>query len=261
MRTIILILFLTLPAFPQMLQGIVGGKVSAVAFDPSQLSGLKGWYSSDSLTCTSGCSGTNVVTALVDKSSNGNNITTTNSPTFYANAVNSKPAVYFNATSSQYGTFGTSINLQSGLTIFFVGSLVSANDAEAIVSGAANSFLYGTAFNSATRHNASAKTGIAWFSFGTAAQTTTGYHQMSVTYKDYSAGGSGVAYRLDRSSDGGNATQAGAITANETSVFWRPATSDFYGWLYFVELIIYDRVLNSTEIGQVETYLNGMYGI
>lgn len=244
-----------------MLSGIVGGKPPAAAFDPSQLSGLKGWYDSSSLTCTGGCSGTNVVTAILDKSSNGNNITTYGSPTFVASALNGYPAVYFIRTSTQYGLFASAINLRSGLTIFIVAKKLDTDDAQSFITGPVNSFGYGTSLNSSGKFQGGFKTGIAWFTFGNAEASSTAYRQANVTYKDYSAGGAGIAYRIDRNSDGGNATQTGAITEDETAVFYRPATTDFYSYINFVEMIIFDRVLNSTEIGNVETYLNAKYGI
>jgi hypothetical protein len=77
----------------QMMQGVVAthAPVILTGSGPGGISGtnLAVWYRSDDLTCTGGCTGTNVVTALVDKSGNANNCTTSGSPTYVATAVNS----------------------------------------------------------------------------------------------------------------------------------------------------------------------------
>jgi hypothetical protein len=50
-----------------------------------------------------------------------------------------------------------------------------------------------------------------------------------------------------------------AITANETLIARDVSGDVLAGQL--AELIVYNRVLSGAEIGQVEAYLNGRYGI
>lgn len=103
MRTIILILFLALPAFPQMLQGIVGGKAPAAVGGPVLVQS-KRCQGTDAATCTLDANATAgnalIVITSSDKSTPDTDCSTTSTP---SNTWTSAAHVYGGAS---YGTTG-----------------------------------------------------------------------------------------------------------------------------------------------------------
>lgn len=215
------------------------------------VSGMQIWYRGDSLTCTGGCTGTNAVTVLLDKSSNANNANIGIAGHFVANALNGKPGVLFDGTTSAYAF--TAINIESASTVFVVAALTSAANANnTVIAGVANSLQYSLGVGS--KEQTLTKTNVASLASGTAASDTS-YHQMNYTYD-----GTTLNFRLGRASDGSTAP-ATAITATETILGENPANSSNFLNGTLAELIVYNRVLTGPEITTVETYLNTRYGI
>lgn len=253
------LLLLALPCLGQDVQGRT--LAPAAATGPSSISGLQAWYAADSgLTCTGGCTTGNPVTAWADKSSNVNNLTGVNGPTYQGAQINGLPAVRFTAASTQGFTFGTAINLQTASTIFVVVKMASITQG-IMVGGPGDALGYWVGY--AGSQQGADWIGNAGISKGNVAADTT-WHQQNMTYNN-----TVIAFRLGSASDPcgtspGTTTCATTqtIAANETTIGYRtyPSNSQYLDG-YLAEIIIYNRVLTGTEITTVETYLNGRYGI
>lgn len=239
-----------------------GGGASAGGGTPSSISGLRAWYAADSgLTCTGGCSSGNPVTVWADKSTNANNLTGVNGPTFQSAQVNGLPAVKFTAASTQGFTFGTPVNLQTASTIFVVVKMTTV--AQGILVGGDGDAL-GYWVGAASNEQGSDWIGNAQITHGNVAGDTS-WHQINSTYDNSTA-----ALRLGSASDpcgaGPGTTTcsitAKAIIANETTIGYKtyPSASQYLDG-YIAEIIIYNRVLTGGEITTVETYLTGRYAL
>jgi hypothetical protein len=212
-------------------------------------SGMQIWYRGDSLVCTGGCSGTNAVTQFTDKSSNANNATAGTAGSYVANALNSQPGVLFSGSCTNY-TFGSTLPLQSAMSVFVVLKLTSTAAKSTLLSGVAQSLAYW--FANSGKEQGADKASLSQLGTGTAANDTS-YHQMNMTYD-----GTTVTFRIDKNSDG-SAAPGVAITANDSTLGDNASGGPecFNGTL--VEIIAYNRVLSGSEITTVENYLNTRY--
>jgi hypothetical protein len=234
----------------QIVQQIVSAPAPVSNCGSPASTSLVAWYEANAgLTCTSGCSNGNVVTAWADQSSSANNLTAYlgNGGVYEGSQINGLPAVEFNGTNSQY-TFGSDINLQSGLSIFAVYKLNSTSQTlnNIITGNQSGSFNYfGSA--AATKKQGAYLNNISTLGLGNTTANTS-WHQTNVTYNNTT-----INFRLGEASDG-SATPSAAITANEQVI--STGGTPFNG--YIAELIIYNAVVSTSAN---ETYLNCKYGI
>jgi hypothetical protein len=255
MRKIAVLLLLA--SAPLMAQWTVGSRNFA---PPSSggppVTNLEAWYKADAgLTCTGGCSNGNSVTAWADQSSNGNNLACTSCGIYESSTVGggSHSTVQLNGTSNFY-TFGSALS-QGAITVFVVIRLTSDSGDTTLLGGSPASWGYAIPRASGGCEQATGLTNIAWIGCGTTAPDTL-WHQMNVTFD----GTATTAFRLGESADGGSS--ASSVTTNPvTALGYSPAGGNMYFPGYIAEVLIYNAVLSSTNIGLVETYLRGKYGI
>lgn len=235
------------------------GGVAVAAFTPASLSGLQVWYAADfgsncgGGACTNGAS----QTTWADQSGNANTASYAGGicsgglvpPIYQTSQINGKPAVAFIRVTQSCLGLGTPVNLQTASTIFAVAKLTSTSGTSPIFSGNTNSYSMDLG---RTTEQGAIKVNVALLGNGNATADTN-WHQLNQTYD-----GTTVTFRIDRAADGTGST-GGAITANETTIGKDGGGDALLGQI--AELIVYNRVLNGTEIGQVETYLNGRYAL
>lgn len=231
------------------------GAANGAPFSPSDLSGLQVWHAADTGNNCSGSPCTNgaTQTTWADKSVNGNTATQTGvGPDIYnTSQINGQPAVTFSASTF---TWATPINLQTASTIFTVMKLTTTAANQVLVTGTvAGAVVQLLAFNNSGIKEQGFSTGVV-NAFGTTAADTS-WHQINSTYDNTTA-----VLRIDRASDGSTVLSS-AILQNSTGFgsYTPGGIFSFTGQL--AELIIYNRVLTGPEITQVETYLNGRYGL
>jgi hypothetical protein len=249
---------LAFPAF-----GSVSGGSGSV---PS--SGLQVWYRGDSLTCTGGCSGTNPVTVLLDKSGNGNNCTASGTaPTFVASAVNSQPGVSFNNTPC---ALTTGVPWNNAITEFAVISVATTSHMHTLLSGVTQA----VAMNPCYRFSGGFMDGAIydnWQVIGHGGLTPcdTSWHQLGFTYctavvTNCTGGGSAsnnLQFYIASTTDGSPTTDTTTGLSQNTATFGRAAVSAteyFEGTV--TEVIMYNRVLSSSEISTIQAYLHTRYG-
>lgn len=258
MRFLLAVLFFSVSSSAQVRIPGPGGSSSAVT--PDQISGLQLWWAANfGSNCGGACSDGNNQTTWADKSSNGNNGsnatiggTGCNPGVYHTNQINSKPAVTFTGAPVTCFKFGSAINLTTASTVFTVLKLSSTAAAQTIMTGIAGSL--STRYVVSGKEQAADNVFVANFGAGTASADTS-WHQVNMTYNNTTA-----TYRIDRAADG-SATPSSIILTNELGIGFNAGggIEAYSGQL--AEFLIYNRVLNSTEIGQVETYLNGVYGL
>jgi hypothetical protein len=237
-------------------QVMISQQASSV-FNPGQLSGLQVWYAADSgSNCGGACTDGASQTTWADKSSNANNASFSTgpcsagtAPIYHTNQIGGKPAVTFVVTNSS--CMGISaVNLQTASTIFAVARANSTGNTNPIISGGTNSYVLNL---TRTTEQGATKSNIAVIGDGTTAADTS-WHQINQTYN-----GTTLTMRLGSATDG-SANPGIAITANENLIGADNGSAQKFGG-QIAEIIVYNRVLNGTEIGEVEAYLNGRYGI
>jgi len=207
--------------------------------------GLQVWYRGDNLTCTGGCTGTNTVTSFNDLSTNANNCTPIGSPTFLANAVNSKPGVTI-----QTGcTFGSPLAWGGAVTVFVVWANTSTTNKSSFLQGASGSFKNWSGNGSA--QNGMDKTSVVQIAIGTAAANTS-FNQQGATYD-----GTNWAFYIASTTDGSGAN-AQTISASDTTIGCNSCGEQIRGTL--VEFFSYSRILTGPEITTAQAYLHGSYG-
>lgn len=137
-----------------------------------------------------------------------------------------------------------------------------------MTSGAVPTFIGGQSSSLTFRLNATAtdsakfeliKTSVAGIGTGSTSNVTTGTaYQANVTYSDSSGA---WAYRINRAA-AGSGTNIQSITAASDSFAWSTSSpSSTYLNGDIAELIVYNRVLSSTEITTIENYLNAKWGV
>ena len=253
LSTFLAILSLLFPPLPQR-----GGQViispapsSGPAAPPT---GMLVWYRGDSLTCTGGCSGTNVVATLVDKSTNTNDaphhIGYVGTSTYLASGFNSLPGVTLSATGSDLFSFTSALNLETASTICTV--LKATSGKGTLVSG--NSASVGYWFFNTSEQGADSVNTVG-LGNGTAAADTS-YHSMCMTYD-----GTTIKFYLDGATDG-SATPSATITATDTGIGLNVQTGleTFHGVL--MDIVIYNTALpagGGNSIATWFTYTSSRY--
>jgi hypothetical protein len=233
-------------------------------FDPSQISGLQAWYAADSgLTCTGSCISGNPVTGWADKSSNANDLTAVVPGLYESAQINGKPAVLFSG--SSFYALTSSINLQTDLTIFAVIQLQTTSCCNGLIGGGNfgnGAMEYRFAWAGTIEQGANVPD-VGNIGFGLAS-VDENWHQANITFV---SGTLLLGLRIDEASDGPGAVGAISISQNETAIGCGTPNSavsscggdGFNGNI--AEIIIYNAILDGTQNGEVEGYLNMRYGI
>jgi hypothetical protein len=220
---------------------------------PIPTSSLAFWVKADAGVTLSG----SYVTEWFDQSGNENDIDRRDNLLFISNALNSKPAISFDGTTS-YASFP--INLSSGTprTIFIVGKYndVDNRGQEGFIAlGFSGSWDLGYVFRESGTGN------TYYYTPGQiAAPTSTSvanYH--IVTIKHFPVGSDNSTMGINGSFGGGSQISLSAI--NQGLIARRDTSGDEYAYVNIAEIIIYNRELNGTEINQVQSYLNTKYAI
>lgn len=226
------------------------GKAGGGAFTPASLSGLGAWYKADALALSDGAA----VSSWADSSSGlftATQATGSKQPTYKANQVNGLPAVLFNVANHQYLTSGADATLASGCTLFAVVNPTVVNIFQAIFGpSTANGFEY--LLTTAGKQRIS---GPSLSSTATTVQTAGAWTRFSVDYD-----GTSAFHFFNKGTADGNSTVALATTSSTAVIGAHNAGVTQWWSGYIAEIIVYGRVLNSTERGQVDTYLSGKYG-
>jgi hypothetical protein len=218
---------------------------------------LKLWLDADS-SSTITYDASNNVTEWRDKSGNGFKATqsnTTYSPTYVASGINSMPSVLFNSSQSDYLNLDLDTGSQSSMSIFIVHKMNTQ--------GSTNYILDTSGYNSLTHSNTyrflvESGTAGSWYS---AAHRGGDYMDANIVYKtswllDSDTTSTGSVYlngvfSTDTANNQYTAKRIGYYTTiganySKTSYFYNGQIS---------EILVYNRLLNSTEREQVETYL------
>jgi hypothetical protein len=225
-----------------------GGSAPAL---PGTIADLIFWFAADIVNAASGAS----IPVLMNQcpwyvGMNGGN--TNGGATRSATQLNSDNVLTFPANST--GRYVTTAYTLKQCTIFAVYKPSSFAAAATFISGGANSLQFRT---ETTGKAGLVKTNVAAIGAATTAMSTGTWYQINATYDDATGA---YAFR-QASAANGSGTNAQTITAADTAVGYNAATAaeDLAGDL--AELIIYNRVLSGTEIGNVEAYLTATWGV
>jgi len=218
---------------------------------PSSIPNLALWYRMDRLPYSNG----NPALLITDLSVQAEKATATSTgATFQTAQINGQPAVSFPGTSA--GRYSMPSFPLGAVTVFAVFKNANNTSKGTIYSGSRGCFAFWA--------NASGNTNCVGFDQGQIAQLgassaglpSTGWAQVNMTYDSQSGA---YAFRIARAA-AGSGTNAANISAGQTGFGWN---AGFGEDIYFTvaEFIVYSRVLTSTEITEVETYLNTRYGV
>lgn len=142
-------------------------------------------------------------------------------------------------------------------TIFAILNPTAVTAYQAIFGGTNNSLCYHiTSAGKPEIVRANSSTGVVIGTSTTALSAGT-FVQMNVTYNNSSGA---WAHRVSRAA-AGSGTTAGSITAASDAFFYDRSGPQHDLNATVAALIIYNRVLTNTEITNVETYLNGKWGV
>ena len=231
----------------------VGG---GAEFSPASLSGLSLWLKADAGVTASGSS----VTAWADQSGNGNNVTAYNNPQLVTNALNSKPVISFDGSGS-YASFPISLTESTPRTIFIVGKYNDTNRGQEgfMALGFSGSWDKGYVFREGGTENTYYYENIDGQNQIIAPTSTSVANYHIVTIKHFPEGSSDSIMGINGSFGVGGQISLSAV--NEGLIALRSTGGSEYASVNIAEIIIYNRELNSTEQGQVQSYLNTKYAI
>lgn len=227
-------------------------KIPRTPFLPSSLGGLALWLKADAGVTLDG---SNVI-AWADQSGNGKNATAIEAPTYATNSINGKPALVFaqNAYLTTSNIFNGS-NARTIIAAYYIDSVQYSNT----VCGQSNEFGQdsGTYFLLQSRIDLNSSPYLAGYSDDVSGPAYIN-QELLLAIADYD----GTTARLFK-----NGTQV-----NSQSKVYDTYNGEFHigafnenGTIYerfggkIAEVIVYNRVLTTTERQQVETYLNAKY--
>jgi hypothetical protein len=232
--------------------------VPAVAAVPGTIKDLLFWFESDNVLGTNGqpvyCLGTRVPWA----SGIGATLPTTSNVTVAAAALNSLPVLAWAGSSSgRTALIGNGFMLSNGATIFAVYNPAS------LTSPATPTLFSGGSTALQLRTNSSGQVELdssntAMIATSTSSVISVGvWAQFNATYLSSSGA---YAFRVARSAVG-SGSSVHSINAASNAIAWDPGNGgqDLNGSL--AALIVYGRVLTSTEITNVESYLFAKWGV
>lgn len=235
--------------------------LSSSTFTPASLTGLIGWYdaqNSGSITQSSG-----LVSQWNDLSTIANNVsqaTSANQPTYGATSFNSKPGIRFFATGSSNFLQSSALPVASinDCTVFVVFNIATI---------AGYSTLYalggsGDEFDIAVRQT-TPNFAILYSSNTTPNEADSSISLSTATnyYGCWQRSSGTTSFRINGSADATTTAQANNITiaVSSTLIGGDNAGEPFDGTI--AEVIVYNRALTVTEIGQVETYIKSRWGL
>ena len=220
-----------------------------VTSGPAPPAGAIAWYRGDVLTCTSGCSGTNVVTGITDKTGNGYNASGSTGATYVASGYGSQPGILFNGGSSSVFTIaGSGINLQShALTMCAVIQLTSTSGKASLIANP-NPTAFAYWFDNSGSEQGADVGGAAQLANGSHSPDTSP-HSVCITFN----GSNSTHLYIDGSDDlpGGSSTVA-TVSANETDLGANLSNEYYKGTLY--DLSIWNSVLPTSGSNSIATW-------
>lgn len=217
-------------------------------------SGLIGWYKADAGVTTAG----SAVTAVTDQSTQANNLaqaTSGDRPTLVASGINGAPSFSFSGTQ---GLISATVNGLTGqpTTLFAVFQQAASPAHACTVMLVGNGPTGGRQYRLETtgiQHVLSAGTADA--AYGTTALTQATPHvggiRMTTTAINFYADGAG----------NGTTTMTVPTFGNTTGMYVG-YSAGFEGFIGLIgEVLIFNRALTDTEVGQVNTYLGSRFGV
>jgi hypothetical protein len=236
--------------------GGVGASASAIAI-PGTIADLQFWWEADNILAANG----SAVSQLGDRTPWLGGIAASASSdgfTLETNALNTLPVLVFPPTSGPVFTFLSGFYLRQGATFFVVFNASTLAGTQAIVGGQAGSVaLYLS--NAGGGKLLLVDTQSAVLANDTTALATGRWYQVNASYN----GSSGAyAFRVSRAAGSSGAATAGAGTGlsqyigSDSGAGVNPLNA-----ASLAAIIIYNRALSSTEISNVENYLNAKWGV
>lgn len=213
------------------------------SLSPTDYSGLQLWLDANDTTTVTTSSGTNTVTAWSNKSSVSKTITLGGSPKLITGSLNSKSGIRF--TTSDY--LRETTNYSAPVTVMYVGKLTGGTNRRFITS-ISNNWLLGA-------HNGTINDGYfeGWvYDSGTGADTTARLWSATI-------GGSGVNSTVYSDTSSLASNQNGVTGPNGISINQSPYGESSDCELY--ELIVYNKVISSTERDNLFTYFYNKWGV
>jgi hypothetical protein len=226
--------------------GTVARTSTSPGFSPKSISNLGLWL--DASAPTSITLGTSGVSQWNDLSGNGRNFTQSTAsqqPSYTQNAVNGKPAVTFTASASQ--TMTNSTNFGTPVTVIYMSRQTGGTNGR-VLSGLSNNWLLG--YHLTRRQQAFFNGWI--IGNGTGPASTTNWY----IYTGHTDGSTSSVYEngtLLASNSGGVAGP------NGLALIGHLGTSEFSD-AQIAEVIVYNKVLSTTERQRVEAYLAQKWG-
>lgn len=230
------------------------GKSGASAFDPLSISNFALWLKADALSLNNN----DPVTDWTDSSGAGNNFTYNNAPTFKTNIQNGKPGVLFDGVNDSMSANNSIFDLTSKYTLFVVSQTSTVGDQD-IISTVATSV--GDLLR--YRNNGGTLEIRSYNPFNDAACGSTGQTKCFTLIQ------SATSLLVDTSK-----LRINGILANTSASGLRSLTHDGNCTIgaasdtssrrlsgYIFEILLYKKELNSTEYGNVESYLVSRWGL
>lgn len=210
---------------------------------PTDLSNLELWYKADAI---AGLSDGDAVTTWEDSSGNDRDATVPSSfgsPVYKTNRVNSLPAVYFES-GSPNDALTSGYTVSNPFTVFVYYNRKGGATTRRAVSGS-NNWLIGPYNSNHTYYNGG------WCGTGPTVVTD---EFVLATVTNQSPGGGVFRVNTTEYGTNSNTTAPGTFyLGGAAGAYNEPLSGDI------AEVIVYSRVLNSTEINSIEAYLGQKY--
>lgn len=220
--------------------------------DPSSISDLHAWYDADALT---GLSDTDPVAQWDDESINGHHLTQDTGsaqPTYRTNRLNGLPGVAFDGGDGVFTPPSDAFSAVSGATVFVVAQHSSGS------LGSAQSAFAGRTSGGLNTHSVAGSGSSGNWSLWAGSTLDSGVDVSASAHRITAVvDGASSSIDIDGTSQPGNA-------GTRSSTRWFIGLSGGFNqnWSGEVfEVIVYTRVLNSTEIADVESYLTTKWGL
>jgi hypothetical protein len=241
--------------------GAANGTVLATAA-PGLIPDLAFWFESDDINMANGASITRLrdrtpwIGGVVATQPDGSGICTVATA-----ALNSLNGLAWPGTSPRAYTMTNYWQIcPAAATIFGVIKMATSTGTQALIGGASGGLAVYMVGTSGTAKIALTKTAVAVLAPATNAWTVGTPFQFNATY---TASTGAYAYRQARTANGSGTTSTGAGGLAAATVFgadFNPTSSPLNGATVFAT-IVYNRVLTSTEITNVENYLLAKWGV
>ena len=224
---------------------------TARGFLPSDISNLSVWFKADAGITLSG---SETVVAWADQSGNSNNVTMYGNPQLIAVDLNNKPVISFDG-SDDYGAFPISLSAETDRTIFIVGKYNDINRQQEgfIALGNSPAFDRGYVFREAQTENTYYYTPD---QVAAPSASVGNYHIVTIKHLY-----SGDSFMGINGNFGAGLTDMNLVQIDQGLIALRATDGQEYANINISEIIIYNKGLNSTEVDQVQKYLNYKYQI